>query len=625
MPDVDEALLKDLHSFFGDLRAEYFEDEIFDLFTQPAYWHDLLGVRPCLLMGGRGTGKTTALRSLSYEGQYRLAGREIADWAFLGLYWRLDTSTVTAFQGMGVSDERWIRLFSHYVNLQMVQMICDHIEWRRDILQEETTVDPRGLRLVGLALHLGEIKDVPSLAEAIEESLIRFEAFINNADSPPPQLSLLGRPVQLMATALRSDRALADKSLVFLIDEYENCLDYQQRVLNTLIKHAASRGFTLKVGVKEAGLRQRATLNENEVLSDPADYALISITERLLSDKASFDTFARDVCNGRLGRMRQSALQVEELLPGLSEAGEADLLGVAERIASLEQELTRAGTPAEKIAQIHSMDTLSAYMISYWARSQRLPLDKVLEEALAAPERWRGRLVNHQHAMLFTIRAGKSGTRKYYSGWDTFVHLANGNIRFLLQLVTEALNMHVTAGRSLNQAIEARVQSLAANQVGGRIFQQLQGVASEGVQLSHAVLGLGRILQVMAAQPEGHTPEVNQFSVDLSQASDDSTAEQATKLLNAGVMHLAFVRFFGNKMARDSGETKADDYMLHPIFAPFFVFSYRRKRNFNLTPDELLGLVHEPKRTIEQVLGRSRRRVEDLPDQLALFSKYYEQ
>lgn len=46
-------------------------------------------------------------------------------------------------------------------------------------------------------------------------------------------------------------------------------------------------------------------------------------------------------------------------------------------------------------------------------------------------------------------------------------------------------------------------------------------------------------------------------------------------------MHLALVRFSGSKPL-DERDTRAYDYMIHPIFAPFFVFSHRKRERFNL-------------------------------------------
>ena len=126
----------------------------------------------------------------------------------------------------------------------------------------------------------------------------------------------------------------------------------------------------------------------------------------------------------------------------------------------------------------------------------------------------------------------------------------------------------------------------------------------------------------MADFPEGHAPEVNQFKIAGGPAGSPQQKEADT-LLDAAVMHLALARHSGSKLA-DVTETRDWDYTIYPIFAPFFNFSYRRKRKMRLTPEQVLALVRSPKSAIAQVLADKNRRVEEtLPEQLRLFEAFY--
>ena len=62
----------------------------------------------------------------------------------------------------------------------------------------------------------------------------------------------------------------------------------------------------------------------------------------------------------------------------------------------------------------------------------------------------------------------------------------------------------------------------------------------------------------------------------------------------AAVMHLALVRSSGTKLSEQAA-TQEYDYWLHPIFAPFFIYSYRRKRKMQLDMNLLEGLVDRPR------------------------------
>jgi hypothetical protein len=623
-----DQLLGQISSLFGDPRAEHLGDQVFDLFTRPTYWPELLGARPCVLVGGRGTGKTTVLRGLSYEGQRRLSGSsDVSEWPFIGFYWRIRTNVVTAFRGAGLPEDDWIRLFSHYMNLVLIVEVVRFLNWYDSLTAlGDTVLGSVTSRRLCRALHLPDASTLVGLTESLEDGIIDFEAFINNvAGEAKPPLSMYGRPIEMLVKRLRLHSDFAGKPFFFLFDEFENLEDYQQRVLNTLVKHS-SDAITYKIGVRETGYRERTTLKRGEQLIEPADYSLIDIAARLTS--TNFAEFARQICDDRLSHIRRSLTNLEvapvnELLPDLPEAREAELLGIAARVHEARAQLRLSGADAHMLANYDSLSPLLAYLVLYWAEAQNTSPLASLDDMQRHPDQWSTRLGNYQHAMLFTIRRGRRGVRKYYAGWDTFVQLADGNIRFLLFLVTEALQRHVREGHGLAQPVTHEVQTEAAQDVGRRSLYELQGLAAEGGQLTRLVLGLGRIFGVMAAQPEGHAPEVNQFRVKWGGHESDEDRE-AGLLLSAAVMHLAVVRFPGDKPAGLSGETKNFDYQLHPIFAPFFAYSHRRKRRFSLTSDDLLALTREPSRRITAILRRSSRHAdEELPEQLVLFEEFY--
>ena len=88
-------------------------------------------------------------------------------------------------------------------------------------------------------------------------------------------------------------------------------------------------------------------------------------------------------------------------------------------------------------------------------------------------------------------------------------------------------------------------------------------------------------------------------------------------------MHLALVRFTGTKI---SGlDTKDYDYAVHPIYAPFFVFSYRKKRKMKINRKAIQLLVDDSKSGIDLILSKSNRtQDESLPDQMTLFENYFD-
>jgi len=184
------------------------------------------------------------------------------------------------------------------------------------------------------------------------------------------------------------------------------------------------------------------------------------------------------------------------------------------------------------------------------------------------------------------------------------------------------LLMHVEAGRDASVPIDPETQTLAAQAVGRKNLSELEGLSVDGARLTRLLLSLGRVFGVLAASPAGHTPEANQFHLREDVGHDD-TDQRANELLKNAVMHLALVRYAGSKLL-DERDTRAYDYMIHPIFAPFFVFSHRKKRKIQLSSVQLLDLVERPRAGIDAILkSNNRANQESLPDQLELFGEFY--
>lgn len=603
---------------FGNYRAEWMSDELFRLFTRPAYYPELETARPCVLIGGRGTGKTTALKCLSYDGRHALLNYQdqgIEKWPYYGFYHRVNTNRVTAFRGEELTPEKWTKVFAHYWNLVMCSQVLGFLQWYRERTGRTVELSADACLDIAESLFIGEASTDADLFRALKRGQRRFESFLNNLDADDvPPLSLQGQAVDELCRELLAMEEFKGKHLFFIIDEFENLLDDQQVVINTLMKHCGS-DYTFKIGVKETGWRRKSTLNESEQLVSPADYARIDIEERLEGEQ--FVKFAQEVCTLRSKVSKFPAgVDLDRVLPSLTIEQEARLLGLTEQAASIR---ARIAGEAVDWPEVATMPDLELYFVDFWSRSQGTSAEEVLADRRRSPAAWSTRFDNYAYTLLFTLKGSRVGIRKYYAGWRTYASMAHSNIRYLLELIDRALTLHEQDGGSSGGPVGPELQTLAATQIGRKNLRELEGLSVHGAQLTKLLLGLGRIFEVLASRPEGHAPEVNQFSL-----VEDAPLKRAEPLLTAAVMHLALVRSVANKRGSEM-EVKGHDYAVHPIFAAFFVFSHRRKRKLKLTPAQLLALVDDHRVAIRQVL-RQHNRFEDeypLPEQLQLFEGYY--
>ena len=617
--------LKELNKLFGSYRAEWLKDNIFNLFAAPYYFAELQGVRPCVLQGGRGTGKTTLLRGLSYQGQYAFHSNDIQlfdEVDFIGIYHRVNTNHVRAFVGEELNEVQWQRVFAHYFNIMVCKEILCFVKWHSEKTNTDQELSEFSCRLIAKSINIEQACiNIDSLLEALDLCMYEFQSSVNNIGDnySSLKLSMSGDPIVIVTEHVLSLKQFKGKVFYILLDEYENFTDYQQKMVNTLIKHSTD-SYTFKIGVRELGWRIKHTLNSDELLYDPADYVLINIEEKLTEGNNSyFSEFARNVCQQRISQLFTDDQAVEynivKALGELSIEDEAILLDVRnhdyyKKYKSLPQKLQDLTS---------NLSPLFCFFITLWGEIHNEGLEDNVEKYIQNPKQWKTRYDNYSYETLFKIRKGKVGIQKYYSGWNTYVKLANGNIRYLMQLIYLAYEKHLNSNEDLFQQVSPKNQTLAAQEVGKKNLMELEGLWRDGSKLTKLLLSFGRIFNVLASEEIKSAPEQNQF------AFDKEISKESKEILDAAVMHLALVRIPGNKFSSYS-ESKEYMYTLHPIYSPYFVFSYRKKRKISINDEDFQGIIKEPKYFIKSILQKnnvSSISYSELPSQLSLFEDFY--
>lgn len=609
-----------LRQLFGDNRAEWPAHSFRDLFVTPTYLTKLEARRPCILVGGRGTGKTTALQSLKYDAcleRLESVGQSFGDQEYLGILIRINKNRVRSFHGR---DEtlNWGKYFSHYFNLLACAELTSLTNWLQK--QANKKFPTEAIRSVAEDLGILDFSgsSISELGLAIKNQISKLQIKVNNPTSSLEViLSMAESPIRTFVEALQEHGLSEDRIIFCCVDEYENLLDYQQAILNTYVKHAEPP-LSYKIGVRKNGLRNRQTLDGQDLLKTPDDCYEIEIADE------GFEYFAKKVASVRLNAARTSGVPVPETLSAflqdLSLADEAKLLG-SDRVAkSVLSELN--GTAAYKYFQ--SKPSHITYFLKYWQASEGSSIIQLADDWMSNEKAWEVRLGNYGYASLFWLSKGNKGARirKYYCGERVFLALASGNIRYFLELIDCSVTHELAENSAFPEAllISPKSQTLAAREVGERRLNQLEGLADHGVQLKRLVLAIGKVLFELAREPLGKTPEVTSFILS-------GRAEEISKisdLLGEGVGHLAFEVEPATKLT-SRAELREDEYRLHRIFSAFFEISHRKKRRMTFNAQDLIAVLGDhPGKAISSMLeDKPQVGEEDLPEQLALFSAFY--
>tara|TARA_R110001583_G_scaffold185246_1_gene345222 strand:+ start:320 stop:2206 length:1887 start_codon:yes stop_codon:yes gene_type:complete len=616
--------LEVLRSLFNDNRAEWPPEKFKNLFVKPTYLNKLESLRPCFLVGGRGTGKTTSLQSLKYDAtleRLKSDGLDFGDQNYLGVLIRMNKNQTLAFQGQSLEPDIWSKAFAHYMNLLICLELTKLSLWLED--RSEDKLDTSAINRISLDLGLEDVKSLKDLQDSIRSGISRLQLFVNNPKNSSSQninFSVSESPLKVFSQVLMEAGLLDEKVIFCCIDEYENLLEYQQAILNTYIKHAEPP-LSYKVGVRVNGHKTKCTIEGQDPIKTPDDYADIHIADE------GFEYFAKEVAELRLRYAVEKGVNVpvelNKFLKELSFEEEAIILG-AEKVAKLVLEELEARD--HSLHEIISKKPISeVYFLKYWQEKEKGDIVALAQDIIKNETVWNTRIGNHGYASLFWLSKGKKGLRirKYYAGARTFLSLPAGNIRFFLELIDTAISHEVSQSKGIlpnRLIISPKAQTLAVKDVGLRRLEQLESLAENGVKLKRLVLAIGKVFFELARTPSNTSPEVNSFIVE----GRPQDVEKIEYLLAEGVGHLAF-EIAPRTKATSNFEMRDSEYRLHRIYSGFFEISHRKKRRTKFDAKFLLNVLDEkPSKAISSLLeGHHQSDESELPEQLALFNAFY--
>lgn len=595
-----------------------------------------------IISGARGTGKTMMFKYYSYQAQAIIAKRRkesllmyYKNYKSISMYLKFDPFILQAFR----DDEIGNVAFVHYFEL----VVCEAYVGFLDMLEE---VDEDKYEIIAKNIYsiLGVEKDSNSLEKCVEEKINEVYHYISEKKITGKEFSLQkifyfkSLSYKIKEIICENIPELKDVVFLWIIDEGENFLKFEQKIVNGFIKTLNSRmnrDIFLRIGTREPKIKTYETINKQEFLTVGRDYEmkdinyytinseeredyrkwLIQIAEKRLSDIGVFRGNGLTDIRAFLGEKEDQCSEACKWAANKKEHFKWCLK--TQYSEELYDELKVENNPLLEMMNIwwykkgHSVEEIKIGMNGYQK-------DVTNQKGKGEVEKkYKESFLSNKVAFLYLLASKYKKEKQYYS-FTTYSYLSVGNVCNFIKLCREAFEIaYFEDKQSLFQGrISIKAQHNAAISVAYDEIEKVKYIPKLGNELYALVINLGNLFNEYHSDVDLKIVEANQFSVICDEGY---VAELIDTALTWGV-------FLKKTLLQtlDASGNKGTVYTLSKMYCPLFGISYRSKGRYKEIFDKevFLELTHIQKGKVSSIISSaSNKEAKDqqVPGQISLF------
>lgn len=582
---------------------------IYDLFSgikEQDIFEDSMNI---IFMGGRSTGKSMFLRYWSYPVQFLKAEKEkiklcdcIKKNKGIGFYYRIDGPIIRFFQGKGIDKESWASIFTHYFELiigrqylEVLNILIISGELENNNLED--TFLPELRKLMGITNSLSLLEIINDFDKRITEvDLYRGNLpFYKNKFVPKTRgFSSQDLSFGIAELMLQHIDFFKDLNFIILLDEYENFLEYQQEIINTLLRFSRPQ-IKFRLGMRLEGFKTYNMITEEDFIKEAREYRKVIFEEVLNKDKG-YHNFLIDISKKRL-----------ESIPILKEKGYTDIKSFLSDKENIEQEaksivkdnpkkitdyFLKKGISSESLLKVKFKDNPLLELLNNLWLVRGVTSEKIIKsmseylngiETEDSHKYKRDYVDKYKYSLLFLL-CSIYRTKKLYYSFNTFAFLSSGIVGHFVELCRRSFAI---AGWGDNDkllddgVISIEHQSKAAYEFSNDEKKQINRIDEFGGLISKFVENIGNIFRDYHIDYKVRYPETNQFSNNIDAIENDKTR----KALQAAIRWSVIQRKPAMQRTGPS-ESRKDLFTLNRIFSPAFQISYRTRGGKSIILDE---------------------------------------
>lgn len=644
MPATDLSI----QSVFATNRAEELGLDVWRAFVVPPFFERLTvgeTKKPKVIIGGRGCGKTMLLRYLSHDSSFSPDRDPVPEDALrhIGIYWRADTQFASLLQHRNVETNVWESAFRHLAAIILgKEILFSLVNIANSSLRHITHEDISAIDFSSLRAFDPKLPDkLPTLQVYLDEQLIAFEVWANNVKKLPEPLFIPGHQfLKRLVDIIRRQVPLLQNGVFFIyIDEYENLAEYQAKIVNTWIKHSEPP-LIFNLAMKRNGFQTRAT-EGRESLNDIHDFRYIDL-EDFGSDR-SFMVFAAEILlhllqqkvpylsvvdpndlreprklNQRRAPEYTNAVlaQANRLFPSLpyrelaqSILSDSNLRKrLIDRVGKALE--TKGESPTIATSLVSNIEADAAIILPALLRRNSPTVKELLKEieslSEGRPNKFTGAtnwIHNNLFACILQLYDGLGRACPLYSGFETYCQMAHGNVRHFLELCHQSL---IRSRHTEESAMEVAIpeQAEAAGYVSSSLLPEVRSFGLDGNNLHTFLLRLGTLFALAQQQPAQSEPEKTHFSII---GGEITLGESEQQFLREAVKWSVLFEEKGTKK-KESDDPEDVEYVLNPIYAPYFHISYRKGRKLELSHVDVQTLISGEYELVKRLLRDYKKR-----------------
>lgn len=611
---------------FSGINASTLEDEsILEYWCSPFSYQLFSGIKEediyqeetnIVFMGGRSTGKTMFLKYWSYPVQLLAAQKEgikfsenISRNKGIGFYFRIDGPLLRSLQGLNIPEEHWSALFSHFFELIVGRELLEALK----ILEDEGSIEHGSMNeFISKAC---ELLDFP-LKDNLQEISYEFDKRIRYIDDFRGKVPLDGKSFEpdgrifvpksisfgLSKLIKKLIPLFENLNIIYLVDEYENFLEYQQIIINSILKFVAPQ-IRFRIGMRLEGFRSYKVVDKDDFIKEGREYRAV-IFEDIINKSEGYHNFLIDIARKRL-----------ETVPLLKEKGLTNIKKLLSLRENLEEE-------ADEIVN-GNPNKIYEYFLKTWkvskqdldlVRNKNKPLLELMNFIWllrgVSPEetyqsmtdflekknsrgclKYKNDYTNKYKLSLVFLLCSIYRKRKKYYSFNTFAFLSSGIVGYFIELCRSSFAF--ASWRDNEELLQLghiskEAQSSAASEVSMIEKRQINRIEEYGGELSLFVENLGNVFREYHRDIRMRYPETNQIAFNI-----DSIRDERVQMAMRSAIKWSIILGKPKMQLSAPSESIQEIYALNRIFSPIFQFSYRTRggKSVSLNEAQLLELV----------------------------------